>query len=212
MVPSGGHAIEVERYAPSTPGGHPAVLLLYGSGGLHWRGGHVMRRYAESLAERGFEAFVVHYFDASRTWMAGDAAERRYFARWVRAVSDVITYASALPEVDSQRVGVLGVSLGAYLAVGVAADDARVTALVDVSGGLEPFLTPHLARLPRTLILHGDADRVVPVSEAYTLARVMDERHLGYQLHVYPGEGHQLGDAAAADALARSAAFLTPSP
>ena len=207
-----GHAIAVDRYSAVSPAfdpaRRPAVVLLHGSGGMILGGGRSIRRYARALASRGFEAFVIHYFDATHTWIAGGPSERRNFSRWVQTVSDGITYALRQPSVDSTHIGIVGISLGAYLGVGAAAADPRVTALVDISGGLEPFLADRVTRLPPALILHGSADKVVPVAEAFLLARYMSLRDMRYEMRIYEGEGHQFADSVEADAVARSTAFI----
>jgi carboxymethylenebutenolidase len=212
QYPSVGHAIAVDRYSAvySTvaPTRRPAVILLHGSGGLILGGGRSVRRYARALAARGFETFVIHYFDRTHTWVAGGPSERRNFSRWVQTVSDGITYARHQPSVDSTRVGLVGISLGAYLAVGAAAADKRVTAVVDISGGLEPFLQDRVTRLPPALILHGSHDKVVPVAEAFLLARYLSLRDMHYEMRIYEGEGHQFADSTEADAVARSSDFL----
>jgi dienelactone hydrolase len=205
---SGKQGITVDHYSTGTGGQHPAMILLHGSGGLWFTGGHAVRHYARALAARGFETFVVHYFDATGTLFAGSASERRNFARWVGALSDAVTYVARQPAVDASRIGVLGVSLGAYLAVGVAAEDRRVTALVDISGGLEPFLADRVTRLPPALILHGSHDKVVPVAEAFLLARYLSLRDMHYEMRIYQGEGHQFADTTEADAVERASEFF----
>jgi carboxymethylenebutenolidase len=204
---SGDRTIAVDHYSTRAPGRRPAVILIHGSGGLWFFGRRTMARYATSLAARGFETFVVHYFDATGSLYATGGSERRNFARWVTTLSDAVTYASREPAVDSSRIGVMGVSLGAFLAVGVAAEDRRIGAIVGIGGGLEPFLAGRVTRLPPALILHGDHDRVVPISEAYALALYLSSHDLPFELRIYPGEGHQL-DSSEADALARSTEFL----
>jgi dienelactone hydrolase len=209
---SSGWLIAADHYSavhPTVaPMRRPAVILLHGSGGLNFGGGRSIRRYARALASRGFETFVVHYFDRTRTWVAGGPSERRNFSRWVETVSDGITHAAHQPGVDSTRIGIVGVSLGAYLAVGAAAEDRRVTAVVDISGGLEPFLADRVTRLPPALILHGSHDKVVPVAEAFLLALYLSLRDLHYEMRIYEGEGHQFAASTEVDALARSSEFL----
>lgn len=206
---SEGQEISVDHFAPTAPGRHPAVLLLHGSGGLHLIFGKTIESYAEALAAQGFHAYVVHYFDGTDTFTADDDDERRFYGDWEHVVSDAVSYVAAQPDVRPRQISVLGVSLGAYLAVGAAAQDPRIAAAVIVSGGLEPFLRDSLPRMPPTLILHGDDDHTVPVQEAYDLAKYFDAHHFAYEMHVYHGEDHQLSDSAALDALNRAQAFLT---
>lgn len=43
---------------------------------------------------------------------------------------------------------------------------------------------------PPTLILHGDADKIVPLEQAYMLRNKLDEAGVMNNLVVYPGQGH----------------------
>ncbi len=59
------------------------------------------------------------------------------------------------------------------------------------------------------LVLHGDADRVVPVEQSEALAAAMRDAGRAVTFHVYPGEGHGWGSPTVmADELARTERFL----
>lgn len=59
------------------------------------------------------------------------------------------------------------------------------------------------------LLLHGDADLVVPVDQARALAAALEERGRPVELHVYEGEGHGWGrPEVVVDELGRIEAFL----
>jgi carboxymethylenebutenolidase len=205
---SHGREVAVDHYSPPSSGRHPAVIVLHGSGGLHLFFGRGIQAYAEALAASGFESFVVHYYDGTDTFVADDDEERAKFFDWVRVVGDAVTYVESRPTVRPRQVNILGQSLGAYLAVGAAAADPRVASAVIVSGGLEPFLKDRVSRMPPTLVLHGDADDVVPIAEANTLVSFMHERHMSVEMHAYPGEGHDFADATDVDAVERAARFM----
>jgi dienelactone hydrolase len=210
---SQGRTIRVDAYVPEGKGRrHPAAIVLHGSGGIHIIGGETVQRYAEALANRGIATYVVYYFDATGTFTASDATEAREYWRWVRVVHDAVGWARARPEVRPSHVGLFGVSLGAYLAVGAAASDARISRVVLVSGGLEPGIADSVRRFPAALLLHGTKDDVVPVAAEDTLARLLVRRHAPITTHRYPGEGHDLGESAAVDVVERSARFLADGP
>ncbi len=126
----------------------------------------------------------------------------------MEAVAAAISHAQSRPEVDPARIGLVGFSLGAYLAMSVAAQDPRVGAVVECFGGMPDRIAENLQRLPPTLILHGDADAVVPVSEAYKLEDLLRARGVEYEIRIYRGVGHAFTGAAAVDSITRTAGFL----
>ena len=208
-----GHTVQVDAYVPEGKGQrHPAAIVLHGSSGIHMVGGSGAQRYAEALANRGIAAYVVHYFDGTGTFSADDATEAREYWRWVHVIRDAVGWLRARPEVRPSRVGIVGVSLGAYVAVGAAASDPRVSRVVLMSGGLEPGIADSVRRFPPVLLLHGTADNVVPVAAEDTLTRLFTRHRVTMTVHRYPGEGHDLGDKAAVDAVDRSARFLADRP
>jgi len=109
--------------------------------------------------------------------------------------------------VAAGRIGLFGISLGGGIALGVAAQDQRVGALVSYFGFVPSGFDPSAA-LPPTLVLHGEDDRVVPVSNARTLQRILEARGTPHEVQIYPGEGHGFSAAATADAAARITRFF----
>jgi carboxymethylenebutenolidase len=210
FVESDGHRIRVDVYQPDRAGRKPAVILLHGSGGIHAISPSLVNRYAEVMAERGIICFVVHYFDGTGDFTAGDSVEAANYFHWVHELHDAVTWVRARPDVRPNQIGVMGHSLGAWLAVGVAAADARVARIVLLGSGLEPFLADSIKRMPPTLMFHGDKDDVVPLSDADRLAAFLRAHRYAVQYRVYAGEGHQFGDSAATDMLERAVRFLAP--
>jgi len=208
-----GRKVQVDAFVPEGKGQrHPAAIVLHGSSGIHMVGSSGALRYAEALAQRGIAAYVVHYFDATDTFTASDETEAREYWKWVRVVRDAVGWLRARDEVRPGRVGLLGVSLGAYVAVGAAATDLRVSRVVLVSGGLEPGIADSVSRFPPVLLLHGTADEEVLLASEDTLTRLFTRHRVTMTVHRYPGEGHDLGDKAAVDAVDRSARFLADRP
>jgi carboxymethylenebutenolidase len=210
FVESDGHRINVDVYEPDRAGRHPAVILLHGSGGIHLINPSLVNRYAEVLAERGIICFVVHYFDGTGNFTADDSVESANYFHWVRELRDAMTWVRARPDVRPNQIGMMGHSLGAWLAVGAAAADPRVTRIVLLGSGLEPFLADSIKRMPPVLMFHGDKDDVVPQSDADHLAEYLRAKKFSVQYKLYAGEGHQFGDSAATDMLDRAVRFLAP--
>lgn len=200
--------IQVDIYRPETRGRHLTVLLLHSSSGIHDLGPQQVTRYARTLASLGVTALVVHYFDGTGHFTAGDDDERQYFWTWVRQVRDGISWALHQPYVHEKEVHLLGISLGAWVGAGVGAVDPRVHGMALIGSGLEPSLRDSLSRAAPALLLHGSNDETVPLSDAQTLLRALHAHGRRAQLHVYPGEPHTLGDSASVDALLRTVRFF----
>ena len=125
----------------------------------------------------------------------------------------------ALPAVSDGPVGLIGYSRGAFLAVSVAGSTPGVEAVVDFyggGGGGTDTLEDEVRAFPPVLILHGDADDVVPVRFAYALRDAVVAENGQAEIHVYSDVGHAFNapysstysESAAQDAFGRTVAFL----
>ena len=204
---SQGKTIGVEKFEPKAGGKHPAILVLHGAGGMEI-GGPEFRAFARELARRGYVAHIVHYFDLTGIGHADAPAIGRSFASWMITIGDALTALGKQEDVDPDRIGLLGFSLGSYLSLSVASQDRRVSAVVDYFGGLPGLFSWNLQRFPPTLILHVDADAVVPVAEARKLERILQAKDFPFEIRIYPGQGHRFTGEADRDAYLRSLAFL----
>jgi dienelactone hydrolase len=205
---SAGHTVRFEEYRPTASGRLPGVILLHGGDGL-WINGSRYRESARMLADKGFDVFLVHYFERTGTYMAFtlETIKPNYLA-WMSTVADAITEVSRYRGVERDRIALVGNSLGAALALTVASQDNRVDAVVDVSGLLPDPVIPMVRRMPPTLILHGASDSIVPVQEAHKLEQFLRRRGTRYEECIYQGQGHELKGQARSDSLRRTASFL----
>ncbi len=204
---SQGKTIRIERFEPKAPGKYPAVLVIHGAGGMTI-GGPWFRDSARNLARNGYVAHVVHYFDLTGTKIADLEVMKTNFPAWTKALADGLTHIAKQPNVDPDRLGLVGFSLGSYLSLSLSVYDARVLGVVEYFGGLPEPLLKEVKTLPPTLILHGDADKVVPVSEAKALEKLCKARSFVHDVQIYPGAGHGFFGDTSADALKRSLSFL----
>lgn len=195
----------MDALVPSNNGQRfPAVISLYGSGG----GVAGMAGPAGMLASQGFAVYILHYFDRTGTTFADKDTIFRHFPIWVKTLWDAISYVEKQPQVDPERIGLLGFSLGAYLSLSDAAVDKRVRAVVEFFGGMPKEMRFLMRRLCPVLILHGDADTTVPVAEAYHLQKILEKKNIPYEMQIYPGAGHGFNGDVWKDAGLRSLAFL----
>ena len=219
---SGGVPIRMQAQeirSPTDPVGRrrPAVILLHGSGGHvdFWTG-----RLGPFLQEGGISLYAPHYFDRTRTVRADLAmiSDGVHVPQWLETLGAATRFVASRPGVDPERIILAGISLGAFLCLAYAAtlsaapdaaQSLRTRGLLDVSGGLvEPYASQATARMPRTLILHGGADTIVPVSFAHELDRRLTALGVAHRTEILPGEGHLFSPGALPRILLAVSAFL----
>ena len=209
---SGGHRIRAEWFpagSGASPAANPvpALLLLHGADGLAY-GGDRYRLAAGIVAGSGYHVGLLHYLDRTGDRRVDYGALRQNYPLWSETVRDGVTWLAGQPGVAAERLGLVGVSLGAALALSTAASDSRIRAVVAYSGPVPDDLPASGAKLPPTLVLHGEADRIVSSSHARRLEALLKEAGTPHEVQLYPGQGHILSGAAQFDAASRVASFL----
>jgi carboxymethylenebutenolidase len=204
---SGNKSIRLDCFLPTANGQRfPAIIGLHGSGGGHAS----MAEPASLLAAQGYAVYVLHYFERTGTTeIDGLATIARNFPAWMKALWDAVSFVSRQPTVDSQRIGLLGFSLGAYLALSASAIDSRVKIVVDYFGGFPKEMKLFMRRLCPVLILHGEQDATVPVAEAYHLQQMLEKKQIPYEMKIYTGIGHGFSGEVWQDSGRRTLAFLS---
>lgn len=153
-------------YQPKTEGRLPAVVVLHGLGGVLTEG--KSEAVCQSFAERGMAAFLLilpyHMERHAESKPSGQgfisADPQRLVESGRQAVIDlrcVLDWLVARPEVDSQRLGVVGISLGALMANVAMGVDDRLSAGVSILGGGDlaqvfwrsPLALPWQWKMPR---------------------------------------------------------------
>ena len=213
VLPAQERQVHVTYFRAPGDGPRPAALLLHGANGFDSQiGGY--SAYASELAAHGIDAYLVYYYsDADQENMFGgnDVFVKRY-AAWTRLIGDVA--GDILQgKVSNGKIGLVGFSNGGTLAGGTAARDPRITAAV-IYYGTSPFpMDVPVKHFPPLLILHGDADAIIPVEQGRHLADFAKALGSSAEFVVDPGERHGFGArlqaANATDALNRTIAFLS---
>ena len=106
----------------------------------------------------GVGAYAPHYLQktGSQRATAEMILDGKHFPEWLGAIRDAVDYVAARPGIDARRIGVLGVSLGGYLAVALGIEDRRMRAVIELSGGLPMGWEDRVAQgMAPVLILHG---------------------------------------------------------
>ncbi len=210
--------VVLTRYAAHRSGKRPYVILLHGSRGFEHRL-PAYERYADALTATGIDACFLHYYTDTdiRTFAKLSTRERREayeaerYPAWTDRVSSGITAILARGD-SSSRIGLLGFSLGGFVAAATAARDQRVSALAVLYGGMPDTLVSQVKRMPPLIELHGDADRNVPVASGEALVKLTRAVGATGEQIRYAGKGHGFdladNDPAANDAVERVSRFF----
>jgi dienelactone hydrolase len=180
--------ITVERFEPMRTGKHPVVIMIHGAAGLFKHEGKELPAGDLSILD--------------------GAVLSQKAPLWLDTLSAAVDYAWKLPGVDKHHIGLLGESLGGYLAVALAARDWRIVALSEFSGGMPDPLVSGLTHFPPTLIQHGENDTLVPVQEAYRLEQMLRKLKVPCQIQIYSGQGHYFDSATRRRILDRTRDFF----
>lgn len=210
--------VALTRYAANQAGKRPAVIVLHGSRGFELRL-LAYQRYADALTAAGIDVYLARYYgpaDAEALQKLGtsekrEAYEGERYGVWADRVSSTVTAILARPE-SSGRLGLLGFSLGGFVAAATAARDERVAALAVLYGGMPEKIAPHVKRMPPMIELHGDADHNVALVNGVALVKLAKAVGAEADQITYPGKPHGFDfserDSATGDAIAHVVGFF----
>ena len=216
-VTSGQDSLLVSRYAATGDGKRPAVIALHGARGIELRA-RAYERYADALAARGIDTYFLRYMTPadmaaliSTSHASREAYERTRFDGWADTVAATVTAVLARSD-SSGRIGLLGFSLGSYIAAEAAVRDTRVAALAVLYGGMPQDMTTKIRHMPPLIALHGEADKNVPIEEGRQLVALGKSAGAETEFVPYPGKAHGFDfadtDPATADAIGRVTRFF----
>jgi len=160
------------------PGARASVVLIHGGGFVVGsRRMRPIRLLAARLVEAGLAVCAIDYRLGLRISGALDDTCSAYEA-WARRAP------------DRDRISLVGLSAGGYLAY-AAASRVPAVRVACIYGLLEiPWRAPLADPAQPTLLLHGDADRLVQVAQAERAAARRVARSLPTELAIYPKAGH----------------------
>lgn len=199
---------------PASPGPHPGVVILHGSAG--WRPAYA--QYAKALADSGFISLAIDYYsETGRDTVLGQALHM--WPHWQAAVRRAVRWLDEQPSVSNGHIGLVGFSRGAFLAVSVGSSIPSAKAVVDFYGGVTTrtaSVEEQVRNFPPLLILHGEADTIVPPRFAYDLKQAVISHGGEVEMHIYPGAHHAFNgtfsptysEMAAVDSFRRTVEFL----
>ncbi len=188
---SGGQPVDVYACAPDSKQPGPAVILIHGAE-VHGAGYHNMEQVCGDLAAQGYYAEMIEYYAPGEEVVPGEQEKiRQSFVGWVKKLHDGLNALGHNPAVDPKRVGVMGYSLGAMLALSLGARFSdQIAAIVDYYGMVPPSVREQAATMPPTLIIHGGKDRLVVAKQAQELDKILTDAGRPHQLKLYPEAEH----------------------
>ncbi|BCH66120.1 hypothetical protein RvVAT039_33360 [Agrobacterium vitis] len=186
--------IAIEAFERRAPQKRPAVIILSGSKGFR---SAAYDDLAQSLDKAGLAAYLVHAVsDADLTAIGhakGAAGRIQYYtnhmAQWSAAVRDILLFLKRQSPED-RKIGVLGISLGAQIAITATVNRQDANALVLVDGGFPAGYSQSVRAFPPLLVVWGSEDRVFPVSMAKTLSEQAKFLGTATELSIFDGGGH----------------------
>jgi hypothetical protein len=113
---------------PATSGRYPAIVLCSGYQGLKEL---IPAKFWGPLTEAGFACFAFDY----RGFGTSDGQRGRLLPEeWIEDIQNAVTFLQQQPELDPERVGLLGWGFGGGVVVSAAARDERVKAVACLNG------------------------------------------------------------------------------
>ena len=208
-----GHKVTVESYRPNGIGPFPLVFMLHGSAGafsVTTANELAVDNFGEkTLARNCFAVVLPHYLEAvGRTSMTSLQEISSEFPELLAAVDVLLTDAEQFRWMKGRPIFLFGESLGGYLALALAFRRNEVAAISEFSAGMPPGTTYSRDSVPWVLISHGDADTLVPASEAVSLDRYCADHGIPTDIMLYSGEGHYLSKMARQRILSQTIKFF----
>jgi acetyl esterase/lipase len=183
---AGGEDLQLDLFVPKdAPGPLPALVLLHGGG---WSKGsyQLCRPFAPDFAARGYVVAAVGYRLAPRHKFPAQIEDAKCAVRWLRANAQRY-------HIDGDRIGVLGFSAGAHLALLLGLTEAKdglegaggnpeqssaVQAVVNISGPTD-FTRPGWTPLIEAVIADFMGGSRQQLAEAYRAASPLSYVHRG---------------------------------
>lgn len=202
---SSGHKLLAAVFRPQGPGPFPIVVVLHGSAGLQ----SSQLALAEDIARAGLIALVGCWqLIASPPARAQNpvCSEAPPQSLWEadpakHSGKELIAAARTLPHVRTERVGLYGLSRGGNAALWAASTGSQVQAIVVDAPAHQPTrvepappstLTVVAGLSAPTLMLHGTADRLVPVEQSREYESAAQALGKPVIALFFEGMGHQV--------------------
>ena len=179
------------------PGGMPrAAIVVYPT---IVNANEAVERRAKMLADAGFLAMIADFYgEPVADFPAGQALAanlRADPALYRQRIVSAVAALRSLPEAQSIPLAVIGYCMGGGAALEAARDGQELIAAISFHGTLDSALPAQPGAVKaRLLVLHGDADPMVPREQVAAFMEEMDRAGASWHLHAYSGVRHGFTD------------------
>jgi carboxymethylenebutenolidase len=213
---SGNQTVHALLYTPSTPGPHPAIIVIHEWWGLvPW-----VKQQAAGLADQGYVTLAVDLYRGKTADNPETAHELMRGLPQDRGVRDLVSaadYLKTLKSVDPHRMGAVGWCMGGGYAAQLAIADPDLRA-VAINYGSLPTDPAALKKIHASILGNfGALDQGITPQDVHDFASAMQSLGHPVNVKIYPDAGHGFENpdnksgyrpADAADAQARIRAFF----
>ena len=199
----GGQTMEGYLTKPTDAGPHPAVIVIQEIWGVN---SHI-QYVADRLPSRGYVGLAPAMFHRQGRMVQGLHEEMETALGWMgnckddEIVADVraaVDYLKAQPNVQSDRIGIVGFCFGgrvSYLAACSVSDLAASVVFyggrIMVSLGDGPTPLAQTANVSAPILgLFGEEDQNPTPEDVATIAEELTKNNKTHEFHMYPGCGH----------------------
>lgn len=182
---------EIRAYVarPSTPGPHPAVIMIHEFWGLT----QAIQHKADLLAQEGYVVIAPDMFRGSTANWVPRAIYQVVSTPVTQINADaeaVFNWLATQPEVQADRIAIMGFCFGGRTALQYSLQQPNLAATVIFYGSLETE-PEKLKALPGPVLgIFGEADSSIPLEEVRAFENGLQAAGVPHQISIYPGQPH----------------------
>lgn len=174
---------------PSTPGPHPAVIMIHEFWGLR---AEIIGK-ADDLAAQGYVVIAPDLFRGSSAKWVPRAIYQVVSTPPERLTADldtVFAWLGAQAEVDIQRVAIMGFCFGGGTSLRYSLHNPQLAGTIILYGSLITDTQQLKALSGPVLGIFGDADQSIPVSEVRAFEAALNELGVKNKISIYADQPH----------------------
>ena len=177
---------------PQTPGKYPAVIMIH----EFWGMTEHIQKMADDLAARGYVVLAPDTYRGQTTAQIPRAIYLRVNTPEARVMDDLqgaFDFLKAQPQVDAQRIAVLGFCYGGEMALQHALRNAGLAATVVFYGSpvTDPAQFGALLQTKKPVLgIFAENDQQIPPAEANAFQRALNAAGIPNTVTIYPNVGH----------------------